>query len=86
MSDMTRDDVVTLFGPLPDVVIAEIIGTGATRAEMSAARDWVAKDRAHTNPEHRLRPGAMAHVVEIVERNNWGPARTLLGDAGSTME
>jgi hypothetical protein len=86
MSDMTRDDVVALFGPLPDIVIAELIGTGATREEMAAARDWVAKDKAHTNPEHRLKPGAFAHVVEIIERHRWGPARTLFGDAGSTLE
>lgn len=86
MSDMTRDDVVALFGPLPDVVIAEIIGTGATREEMAAARAWVIKDKAHTNPEHRLPPGPMAHVIEIVERTQWGPARTMLGDGGSTME
>jgi len=84
MSDISRDDVVAVFGPLDDVAVAEIIATGATREDLAAARAWIVKDRAGTNTERFLPDGPVGHVIEIVERIPL--ARSLLGDAGSTLQ
>jgi hypothetical protein len=83
MSELSRDEVVEILGPVGDVIAAEVIATGITQAELVTAHDRVVRDRKAHNPGPPLEPGRFAQVVDILERAH---ARGLLGEAGSTLE
>jgi hypothetical protein len=83
MSELSRDDVVAILGPLGDAVVAEIIGTGITKDDLVAAHARVVRDQKAHNPGPPLEPGHFAQVVGILERLRRGG---LLGEAGSTLE
>jgi hypothetical protein len=68
MSELSRDEVVAILGPLSDVVVAEVIATGITKDELVAARARVVRDRKTHDPGPPLEPGRFAKVVEILER------------------
>jgi hypothetical protein len=63
---MTYGEVKQVLGPVDDAVVAEIVRTGADRAELSEALAWINSDEALVN-EHRAPPtGAVAALVEIL--------------------
>lgn len=66
MARLTRDDVIDIVGPLDDLRIAEIIGTGATPAELTEAFSWISEDD-YMGPEVR-RPlsGRVAQLFDIL--------------------
>ena len=80
MSELSRDEVIEILGPVGDVIAAEIIATGIGKAELVAAHDRVIRDRKAHKPGAALEPGPFAQVVDILERS-----RGLFGDAGSTL-
>ena len=81
MSELSRDEVIEILGPVGDAMVAEIIGTGISKEGLVAAHDRVVRDRKAHNPGPELDPGAYAQVVDILERS-----RGLLGEGGSTLE
>jgi hypothetical protein len=84
MSELSRDEVVTILGrKLSDAVIAEIIATGVTPDELAAARDRALRDHKSRGRGSPLEPGRFAHAVEILERLHGGG---ILGEGGSTLE
>jgi hypothetical protein len=83
MAELSRDEAVEVLGPISDVIIAEIIATGISKAELVAAHARVVTDRNAHNPGPPLQPGSFAKVVDILERSR---ARGILGEAGSTLE
>ncbi len=82
MSDLSRDDVVEIVGPIGDAAVAEIIGTGISKDELVAAHERVVRDLKAHNPGPALEPGHFAQVVVILERVR---RDGLLGEAGSTL-
>jgi hypothetical protein len=82
MSELSRDDVVEIVGPIGDAAVAEIIGTGISKTELIAAHERVVKDLKAHNPGPPLEPGHFAQVVAILERAR---KHGLLGEAGSTL-
>ena len=46
MAELSRDEVIEIVGPISDVIVADIIATGITKAELVTARDRVVRDRA----------------------------------------
>lgn len=85
MSELTRDEVVAAVHPIDDATVAEIIATGATRAELHKACHFVAREfKTH---EHRdFAVGTVGRVISILERIGAKPRGSPLGEAGSTME
>ena len=81
MSELSRDEVVEILGPVGDAMAAEIIATGISKEGLVAAHDRVVRDRKAHDPGAQLDPGAFATVVDILER-----LRGLLGEGGSTLE
>jgi hypothetical protein len=63
---LTREQVLSALGPVEDVVIAQIIGTGASPEELAEARAWVANDEPLVNTGKRLASGRVAQLVEIL--------------------
>jgi hypothetical protein len=66
MKRVTRDDVVKAVGPIDDVTIAEIIGTGATVEELAEAQAWIVNDEPLMNAGKPLPSGRVGELVEIL--------------------
>jgi len=66
MKRVTRDDVIKAIGPVDDVTIAEIIGTGATADELAEAQAWMVNDEALINAGKPLPSGRVGELIEIL--------------------
>ena len=65
MSAGERADVVAALGPVDDLTVAEIIGTGATREDLAEACGWIERDEALMSIQP-LAPGRVSRLVEII--------------------
>jgi hypothetical protein len=66
MASLTRKDIAALFGDLDDVVVADIIATGATAEELAEAHAWLANDEPLLNAGRPLPGGRVARLVDIL--------------------
>ncbi len=66
MRSLTRADVLSVVGPVDEVMITDIIATQATREELSQAWAWVNNDEALINEGRPLPSGRTAVVVELL--------------------
>ena len=86
MSQLSRDDVISIVGPMSDIVVAEIIATGITDADLAAAHARVVRDQTQHHPGASLEPGPIAQVVGLLERiKSEGRLSTPFGEAGSVL-
>ena len=66
MASLTRKDIAALFGDLDDVVVADIIATGATAEELAEAHAWLTNDEPLLNAGRPLPGGRVARLVDIL--------------------
>jgi hypothetical protein len=66
MRRITKDDAIKAVGAADDVVIAQIIGTGATVDELAEAQAWVANDEPLMNAGKPLPSGRVGELVDIL--------------------
>jgi hypothetical protein len=66
MKPLTRDDVVAALGEVDELVIADIIGTGATAEELTEAQAWLANNEPLMNSGTPLATGRVGRLVEIL--------------------
>jgi hypothetical protein len=66
MQRVTREEVTKALGPVDDVTIAEIIGTGATTTELAEAQAWVVNDEPLMNAGKPLPSGRVGELIEIL--------------------
>ena len=66
MGPLTREDVVSVVGPADEVMIADVIATQATLAELSQAWAWVNSDEALINQGRPPPSGRTAELVELL--------------------
>ena len=66
MKSLTRDDVTKAVGPIDDMTIAQIIGTGATADELAEAQAWVVDDDPLLNAGKPLATGRVRELVDIL--------------------
>ena len=66
MTELTRDDVVAALGQVDDVVVQEILATGASAEELARARAWLANDEAPINAGEPLASGRVARLMELL--------------------
>jgi hypothetical protein len=55
-----------MLGPLDDVTIAQIIGTGASAEELAQAQAWLNNNEPLMNAGKPLPAGRVGQLVEIV--------------------
>jgi hypothetical protein len=67
MTVLTRNEVIAVLGPVDDDLIVEIVGTGATQAELAEAYAWLRSDEALVNEGRPLPPGRVDALVEILQ-------------------
>jgi hypothetical protein len=63
---VTRTDIVAALGPVDELIIAEIIGMGATREELAEADAWITNDEPLMNRGQPLAGGRVSRLVEII--------------------
>jgi len=63
---MTSDDVITILGPVDETLVADVIATGATQAELSEAFAWVNNDEALIGEGRPLPSGRVATLVDLL--------------------
>lgn len=66
MAAATRMDIIAALGPVDELVIAEIIGMGATCEELAEANPWITNDEAMMNLGQPLARGRVSGLVEII--------------------
>ena len=67
MRRITRDDAIKAVGTdADDVVIAQIIGTGASVDELAEAQAWIANDEPLMNAGRPLPSGRVGELVDIL--------------------
>jgi hypothetical protein len=66
VSAATRQDILAALGPVDDLLIAEIVGMGATVEELAEANAWIANDEALMNIGQPLARGRVSRLVEII--------------------
>jgi len=66
MKRVTRDDIARAVGPVDDVSIAEIIGTGATVDELTEAQAWIVNDEPLVNAGKPLPSGRVGALIQIL--------------------
>lgn len=63
---LTRDEIVSLLGPVDDTTIAEVAETGATLQDLREALAWLHSDEALMG-EGRPLPGTqVASLIDIL--------------------
>ena len=68
MTTLTRTEVVAALGPVDDIVISEILASGASAEEFAQARAWMVNDEAPINAGEPLASGRIAQLMETLER------------------
>jgi hypothetical protein len=64
---LTRDNIRKALGNVDDVIVTQVLATGATAQELAQAQAWVANDEALINAGAPLPAGRLARLVEILE-------------------
>jgi hypothetical protein len=68
MKALTREDIATILGDLDDdLIVVEILSTGATADELVEARAWLANDEPLMNIGKPLAAGRVGRLVEILK-------------------
>ncbi|WP_117192290.1 hypothetical protein [Rhizobium terrae] len=63
---MTSDDVIAILGPVDEILVADVIATGATQTELAEAFAWVSNDEALIGEGRHLPAGRVAALVDLL--------------------
>ncbi len=63
----TASEVVQIIGPIDDHIIADIMATGATAAEVTEAYSWLSSRDYFHRKVHELAHGRVAQVYRILD-------------------
>ena len=63
---MTSEDVIAILGPVDKTLVAEVIATGATHAELAEAFAWTNNDEAVIGEGRHLPTGRTAALVDLL--------------------
>jgi hypothetical protein len=67
MKPLTRDDITAALGEIDDLIVVEILRTGATSDELAEALAWLANNEPLMNIGKPLAAGRVGRLVEILE-------------------
>ncbi|HVL70766.1 MAG TPA: hypothetical protein VM434_02665 [Beijerinckiaceae bacterium] len=64
---VTRSEAQAILGGVDEQVLADVIATGATPAELAEAQAWVENDDAMLDEGRPIPTGRVAELIEILE-------------------
>jgi hypothetical protein len=67
MAALTREEIVAALGPVDDIVVSDILASGASAEEFAQARAWMVNDEAPINAGDPLASGRVAQLMGILE-------------------
>ena len=67
MAALTREEILAALGPVEDIIVSDILASGASAEEFAQARAWLVNDEAPINAGDPLASGRIAQVMEILE-------------------
>jgi len=70
---MTRQEVISVLGPVGDVTITEIVATGASLDELREAWAWVYGDEALINQGRPLPGIRVAALIDLIDPDQDDP-------------
>jgi hypothetical protein len=78
MASLTRAEIKSVLGPVDEVVVTEIMKSGASLAELAQAHAWLVNEEALINEGRRLPTGRIGELIELlssyeVEEDPEGP-------------
>jgi hypothetical protein len=56
-----------VLGPTDDILVSDILATGASAEEFDEARAWLANDEAPINEGEPLPSGRVGQLIELLE-------------------
>jgi hypothetical protein len=63
---LTRDDVISVLGPVDDTLAAELLATEASLMELEQAWAWLNADEAQIDAHAPLPTGRVAQLIDIL--------------------
>ena len=70
---MNSDDVIAILGSVDETLLAEVIATGATQAELAEAFAWTNNDEALIGDGRPLPAGRVAALVDLLTADEAEP-------------
>ncbi|MBP2561925.1 hypothetical protein J2T08_002025 [Neorhizobium galegae] len=70
---ITSNDIVAVLGPVDETLVAQIIATGATQAELAEAFAWANDDEAMIGEGRPLPAGKVAALIELLDADEEEP-------------
>ena len=70
MGPLTREDVVSVVGPVDETVIADVIAIQGTLGELTEAWAWATNDEALINEGRPLPTGRTAALVDVLRSDD----------------
>jgi hypothetical protein len=67
---MTRDDIVSVLGPVEDILVAELQATGASVEELREAFGWFNSDEAFMSDGRPLPHSRILEIISLLEANS----------------
>jgi len=64
---LSAKEVMDLLGPVDEVLVTEIVATGASRSELAEAWAWVNSDEALVGEGRHLPSGRVAQLIDLLE-------------------
>lgn len=63
---LTSENIAAILGPVDETLIAEILATGATAAELAEAWAWINSEDALVEAGKGFPSGTVAELVELL--------------------
>lgn len=64
---MTHDEVVSVLGPVDEVLVAELVATGASIEELREAWGWLNSDEALMGSGRPLPGSRVGELIDLLE-------------------
>ncbi len=69
---ITRDEIISVLGPVDDELVAELIGTGASARELREAWGWLHNDEALMSAGRPLPGTRVGRLIDMLEPDEDG--------------
>jgi hypothetical protein len=64
---LSREDVVFVLGPVDEILVADLIATGASTEDLAQAWAWVNSDEALIGEGRPLPTGKVAELIDLLD-------------------
>lgn len=67
---MIHDEILSVLGPVDDELVAELMATGASGAELKEAWNWLHSDDALMGEGRPLPGSRVANLIDLLEADD----------------